>query len=216
MRVHKCQQASIMPADRRPNAWQIHWPAALEVQGDAKIPLRPDGSRAIDHERQLSETWADMEKMKASGKARAIGVSNVSQAYLEELLKSAKVVPAANQIELHPYLPQHDLVRFCNDKGVVCEAYSPLGSTNSPLLKDDALLEIAKAKGVDVGQVIISWQAQRGVVVLPKSVTESRIISNAKLVELNDEERNTINELHKQPGKHQRFIKPNVSVTHAQ
>ncbi|UZJ52072.1 hypothetical protein CBS101457_001392 [Exobasidium rhododendri] len=186
----------------------VHWPVALEYRGEEKIPLREDGSRALDTDRKLSDTWADMEKIHSSGKARAIGVSNVSQIFLEELLKTAKVTPAANQIELHPYLPQHELVTFCHDKGILCQAYSPLGSTNSPLLKDDVLTEMAKKKSIDVGQLIISWQAQRGVTVLPKSVTPSRIISNGKLVELSEEDMKTINELYQKDGHHQRFIKP--------
>ena len=191
---------------------KIHWPVPLEIRGDEKIPLRADGTRAIDADRKIGETWAEMEKVQANGKAKAIGLSNFSRAFVEELLKTAKVTPAANQIELHPYLPQHDLVNFCNEKGIICEAYSPLGSTNSPMLKDDVLTGIAKAKGVDVGQLIISWQAQRGVAVLPKSVTPSRIISNGKLIELSDDEMKTINELHRQEGKHQRLIKPAVRI----
>jgi glycerol 2-dehydrogenase (NADP+) len=189
----------------------VHWPVAFEIHGDEKIPLRKDGSRALDLDRTLNETWADMEKVQSSGKAKAIGVSNVSQSFMEELLKTAKVTPAANQVELHPYLPQHDLVNYCHEKGILCQAYSPLGSTKSPLLKDDVLTKIAEAKGIDVGQLIISWQAQRGVAVLPKSITPSRIISNGKLVELTDEEKKTIDEPYKTEGKHQRFIKPNVS-----
>lgn len=193
---------------------QMHWPVPMEFRShDEKIPLREDGSRAIDTERSINDTWADLEKVYKSGKAKAIGVSNVSQEFLERLLKTAKVTPAANQVELHPYLPQHELVNFCHSKGVLCQAYSPLGSTDSPLLKDPVLVEIAKAKGVDVGQVVISWQAQRGVVVLPKSVTESRIISNAKLINLTDDEMEKINQLYKEDGKHQRFIKPKVRKT---
>jgi glycerol 2-dehydrogenase (NADP+) len=191
----------------------MHWPVPLEYRGpNEKIPTREDGSRALDTERSFIETWADMEKVHKSGKAKAIGVSNVSIEYMKELLNKANVVPAANQVELHPYLPQHELVKFCQDKGIVVQAYSPLGSTNSPLLQDPLLVEIAETRGVDVGQVIISWQAQRGVVVLPKSVTESRIISNAKLIDLTDEEMHKINELYLEEGKHQRFIKPKVSI----
>jgi glycerol 2-dehydrogenase (NADP+) len=191
----------------------MHWPVPLEYRGpNEKIPLREDGSRAIDTDRKLSETWADLEKVYKSGKAKAIGVSNVSEEYMKKLLKTAEVVPAANQVELHPYLPQHELVKFCQSKGIAVQAYSPLGSTNSPLLQDPVIVEIAEARGVDVGQVAISWQAQRGVIVLPKSVTESRIISNAKLLRLSDEEMHKINELYLEDGKQQRFIKPKVSL----
>jgi len=191
----------------------MHWPVPLEYRSaDEKMPLREDGSRAIDTDRKLADTWADLEKVYNSGKAKAIGVSNVSESYMKELLKTAQVVPAANQVELHPYLPQHELVEFCQSKGIAVQAYSPLGSTNSPLLQDPVLVEIAETRGVDVGQIAISWQAQRGVIVLPKSVTESRIISNAKLIDLSDEEMHKINELYLEEGKQQRFIKPKVRL----
>lgn len=191
---------------------QIHWPIALKVRGDEKIPLDENGKRMLDHERKLSETWAAMEKLFESGKAKAIGISNASQALLEDLLPKVKVVPAANQIELHPYLPQHDLVRFCQSKGIVCEAYSPLGSTGSPLLQEEAVQTIAKSKGCDPAQVVISWGAQRGVAVLPKSVTPSRIESNAKMVALDDEDMRKLNEIYQGEGKQKRFGKPAVCI----
>ena len=74
-----------------------------------------------------------MEAVYKSGKARAIGVSNFSIKKLEELLETADITPHANQVELHPYLPQHDLVKWCQDKNILMEAYSPLGSQDSPL-----------------------------------------------------------------------------------
>lgn len=191
----------------------MHWPVALEVHGDEKIPLRPDGSRAIDTDRKINDTWADMEKVLQSGKAKAIGVSNFSENMMEDLLKTAKVVPAANQIEIHPYLPEHDLVRYLQAKKIVPQAYSPLGSAGAPVLNDDVIVSIAKSKGVEPGQVAISWQAQRGVSVLPKSVTEHRIISNAKQIELSNEEMLQLDELYKQPGKHNRTCMPPVSLT---
>lgn len=180
------------------------------VRGEEKIPVDENGKRMLDQERKLSETWADMEKVYESGKAKAIGISNASQALLEELLPKVKVVPAANQIELHPYLPQHDLVNFCQAKGIVCEAYSPLGSTGSPLLQEDAVQAIAKSKGCDPAQVVISWGAQRGVAVLPKSVTPSRIESNATFVALDDDDMRKLNEIYQGSGKQKRFGMPAV------
>lgn len=194
------------------SSFQMHWPIALEVHGDHPFPQREDGSRALDTKRKVSETWADMEKYAlATGKAKAIGVSNVSQPVMEELLAAAKTVPAANQIETHPFLPEHDLVRYLQSKNIVPQAYSPLGSAGAPVLDDEVIVSIAKAKGVQPGQVAISWQAQRGVAVLPKSVTESRIIANGKQISLTDDEMKQINELYLQPGKLRRTCMPAVS-----
>ncbi|CAO1626812.1 unnamed protein product [Sympodiomycopsis kandeliae] len=187
----------------------MHWPVAMRA-GPDKIPLKADGTRDLDLERKFTDTWKDMAQLVKSGKAKAIGVSNVSKPLMEELLKNGgDIVPAANQIELHPYLPQHDLVTYLQSKGIVAQAYSPLGSTGSPLLKEPVVVEIAKAHNADPGQIVLSWGAQRGVTVLPKSVTPSRIEGNLKTVSLSDEEMKRLDELSQQDGKAQRFIKPN-------
>ena len=172
------------------------------------MPKRPDGSRIVDEERSYIDTWIDMEKLLKTGKTKAIGVSNVSQALLEPLLEKATVVPAANQVELHPYLPQHELFKFCTSKGILMQAYSPLGSTNSPLLEEPVVVEIAKAHSVSPATVVLSWGAQRGGNVLPKSVTPERIVSNGKLVGLSKEEMKRLDELSQEEGKTKRFIKP--------
>lgn len=93
------------------------------------FPLNPDGSRAIDRSWDQAKTWKQMEEIYQSGKAKAIGVSNWSIPYLEHLQKTWKVVPAVNQVELHPYCPQHKLKKWCEDHGILLEAYCPLGST---------------------------------------------------------------------------------------
>lgn len=94
------------------------------------LPVNPDGSRSVDRDWDQSETWRQMEEVYASGKVKAIGVANWSIPYLEELKKTWKIVPAVNQVELHPFLPQHKLVKYCRDLGILLEAYSPLGSTS--------------------------------------------------------------------------------------
>lgn len=93
------------------------------------LPVNPDGSRSVDRSWDQSETWRQMEEVFKSGKVKAIGVANWSIIYLEELRKKWTVVPAVNQVELHPFLPQHDLKKYCDDLGILLEAYSPLGST---------------------------------------------------------------------------------------
>ncbi|KAN0062250.1 hypothetical protein ACQY0O_005431 [Thecaphora frezii] len=185
----------------------VHWPVPLIIRGDEKIPLNSDGTRAIDKEWNLEKTWELMEKLPKS-KVKAIGVSNCSISYLERLLSKAKIIPAANQVELHPFLPQHKLVAYCQSKGILPQAYSPLGSSGGPVLQDPLVVEIAKKHNADPAQVVISWGVQRGVTVLPKSVTPSRIETNGKLLTLSEDEMLQLNELHQQPGKAVRLISP--------
>lgn len=185
----------------------IHWPVALNPNGnDPKFPTLPDGSRDVLDWDPCTQTWPQMEAVLEKGKAKAIGVSNFSVPKIERLIKANKVVPAANQVELHPYLPQDELLEFCKSKGILMEAYSPLGSTNSPLLKDEDIVKIAEKHNVEVGNILISYQVCRGVVVLPKSVTPTRIEKNYNLVKLDDEDMKVLNGLQKTKGK--RFIKP--------
>ncbi|KAK5164973.1 uncharacterized protein LTR77_009638 [Saxophila tyrrhenica] len=112
-----------------------------------------------------------------------IGVSNFAIKNLEILLKdeSCKTVPAVNQVELHPNNPSPKLIDYCKEKGIHATAYSCLGSTNSPLAKDQTLQKIADSKGKSTAQVLLMWGLQRGTSVIPKSVTESRIQGNFQL-----------------------------------
>ncbi|KAM0749957.1 aldo/keto reductase family protein [Meredithblackwellia eburnea MCA 4105] len=186
----------------------IHWPVRLVSNETSELfPTNPDGSRAVDRSFDQSKTWAQMEDALASGKVKAIGVCNWSIPYLEELKKTWKVVPAVNQVELHPFLPQHKLVDWCTKEGILMEAYSPLGSTNSPLLSDPTIVAIATSHSVSPATVLISYQNARGIVVLPKSVTPSRIKTNLALIDLSDEEMKTLNAL-AAGGKAQRVNTP--------
>lgn len=92
-----------------------------------------------------------------SGKARNIGVSNFSEWMFQKILPEATIIPAVNQIELHVYNPQHNLLAYLKSKGIVAQAYSPLGSSDSPLLKDELVLELAKKYNVDAAQVLIGY-----------------------------------------------------------
>lgn len=128
-----------------------------------------------------------MEKLLQTGKVRAIGVSNFNVRRLKDLLSRVTTVPAANQIEAHPYLQQPDLLDFCMSRGILVEAYSPLGNnqTGEPRTVDDPKAhEIAKNLDMDPGVLLASWGVQRGTVVLPKSVTPSRIKSNLQVKSL--------------------------------
>jgi len=178
----------------------------MNPQGnDPKFPTLEDGKRDIVYDHNVEETtWKSMEAVYKSGKAKAIGVSNFSKTKIERLLKTAEVTPAANQVELHPYLNQQDLVDYCHSKGIQVEAYSPLGSSDSPILKDEKIVKIADKHGVEAGAVLISYQVMRNVIVLPKSVTPARIEKNFKLVKLDDDDMKTLQSLNQD----KRLIKP--------
>ncbi|KAH7906995.1 NADP-dependent oxidoreductase domain-containing protein [Hygrophoropsis aurantiaca] len=165
--------------------WLMHWPA----------PMTKD--MKADKEYDWLDTWKAMEDIYLAhgDKVKAIGVSNFSVEYLERLLKVARVVPAVNQIELHPSCPQDDVVEFCLKKGIILTAYSPLGSDNSPLLKNPVVNKIAEKYSVQPANILISLHANKpGHTVLPKSVTNARILNNAKIVDLTEEE---LTQLHK-------------------
>ena len=133
-----------------------------------------------------------MQKLPATGKVKNIGVSNFGIKNLEILLnhESCKIVPAVNQIELHPNNPSPKLVAYCNSKGIHCTGYSCLGSTDSPLYKDPTLLKLAEKKGKTPQQVLLVWGVQKGWSVIPKSVNKARIDGNFELDgwDLSDEE----------------------------
>ncbi|MFI6516812.1 aldo/keto reductase [Spirillospora sp. NPDC050679] len=123
------------------------------------------------------DTWRAMEKLHADGRIRAIGVSNFTVEALRRVIDEAEVVPAVNQVELHPYLQQNGLREFHEEHGIRTEAWSPLGQGKG-LLEDPALAPIAKAHGKSPAQVVLRWHLQLGNVVIPKSVTPSRIAEN--------------------------------------
>ncbi|KFN09116.1 hypothetical protein DJ90_2673 [Paenibacillus macerans] len=128
---------------------------------------------------KYKDTWRALEKIYAEGKVRAIGVSNFQIHHLEDLLADAKVVPAVNQVELHPHLTQKELLQYCRSKGIETEAWSPLGQ--GQLLDHETLKEIAAKYGKTAAQVILRWDLQVGVVTIPKSVRAERIAENADI-----------------------------------
>ncbi|KQQ03957.1 aldo/keto reductase [Rathayibacter sp. Leaf294] len=134
----------------------VHWP----------IPSR---DRYVD-------TYRALERIQQEGRARSIGVSNFAIEHLERLLGETGVVPAINQVELHPRLPQEELRAFDAAHGIVTEAWSPLA--RGRLLEEPVLARIAEKHGVSPAQVVLRWHLQLGVVVIPKSVTPARIVEN--------------------------------------
>jgi len=122
------------------------------------------------------DSWRALERIFEDKRARAIGVSNFLVSHLEELLAHAKVVPAADQIEVHPFLQHRDTRAFCDKHGIVVEAYSPL--THGERLRDATITDVAKRVKRSNAQVLLRWGIQHGMVVLPKSVNDARIAEN--------------------------------------
>ena len=170
---------------------------------DKWFPLDKDGVFELADIDPVA-TYTAMEKLLDTGKVRAIGVCNFNQRRLADLLSKTKVVPAVNQIEAHPYLQQRELLEFCRSKGILVEAYSPLGNNQQGLprtVDDPAVQALAQRVGMDAGQLLYSWGVQRGTVVLPKSVTPSRIESNRQVRELSPDVFAELNALE----RHKRF-----------
>ena len=169
----------------------IHWPVALRkgvVYPNSAADFLP-----LD-DAPIAATWTAMEDAAQGGRCRNLGVSNFSRQRIATLLKTAREKPAVNQIELHPYLQQPQLVEFCKQQGIVVTAYSPLGSGDRPasmkaadeprLLDDRAVQTIAERHHATPAQVLIRWAIERGLSVLPKSVQAQRLRENLAAAEL--------------------------------
>jgi 2,5-diketo-D-gluconate reductase A len=122
------------------------------------------------------ETWRALEAIKADGRALSIGVSNFAPHHIDRLLAETETVPAINQVELHPWLPQREVRDFDASNGILTEAWSPLA--RGRLIGDRVLEAIAAKHERSAAQVVIRWHLQLGNVVIPKSVTASRITEN--------------------------------------
>ena len=125
------------------------------------------------------KSWQALEEIQAAGGARSIGVSNYTIRHLEEMQNYAKVKPVINQVELHVFLQQPELVRYCQEHDIVIEAYSPLAHAKS--MENEAVNTIAKKHNKTYAQVMLCWLLQQDFVVLPKSVTPSRIRENIEI-----------------------------------
>ncbi|TDB64107.1 aldo/keto reductase [Arundinibacter roseus] len=169
----------------------IHWPVALK-EG---VGFPADGSDFLNlSEVPLSQTWQGMEDCVDAGLTRTIGVSNFSIKKIEQLLETARINPAMLQVELHPFLQQNTLVKFCQDRNIQLTAYSPLGSgdrperlkkADDPALRDHStILEIAEKYSCTWAQVLLAWAINRNVAVIPKSVNPDRLQQNLEAAEI--------------------------------
>ncbi len=163
----------------------IHWPVALRP--GTLLPRSPEEFIPLS-ELPLEATWEAMLEASKTGLARHVGVSNFNRPKIDRLVAATGEAPAVNQVELHPYLQQDELVHACREMGIAVTAYSPLGSPDSAAMmgrEDDVLLtehstivRIAKARSATPAQVLIAWALHRGTSVIPKSVNPGRIAEN--------------------------------------
>lgn len=123
--------------------------------------------------------WRSLIEIVGSGRASSIGVSNFEIEHLQQLLEETGVVPAVNQIELHPMHQRRELVQFCREHNIAVEAWGPLSQGKSDLLERDAVVEAAAAHGKTPAQVVIRWHVQHGTIVFPKTSKRERMIENA-------------------------------------
>jgi len=171
----------------------MHWPMAMREDGSA---LPPDESPTI------ADTWRDMVDLLNTGKVRSIGVSNYSMQTLENLLAHTTVVPAVNQVEMHPLLPQHALAAFCARAGIRMTAYTPLAKHKLDVMAHPLVCGIATARACTPAQVVLGWLRARGVAVIPKTKTRARMEENLIGVSLSDDEFRALDGLHAGPGMH--------------
>ncbi|MBK5194082.1 MAG: aldo/keto reductase [Flavobacteriaceae bacterium] len=174
----------------------IHWPVAFKP--GIGFPEKDEQFLSLE-EAPIIETWNSMLEAKKLGLTKHVGVSNFSIPNLKKLIQETEIIPEMNQVELHPYLQQNELLEFCKKHSIHLTAYSPLGSGDRTdamkapdepsLLENKVIKEIAKKHSATPGQVLIKWSVLRGTAVIPKSVNESRIIENLKSIAINlDEE----------------------------
>lgn len=195
----------------------MHWPVAIK-RGEG-FPLSKEKLISLD-DLPVETTWQAMEGLIKQGLARHIGVSNFSITKLKGLLQNAEISPEMNQVELHPYLQQTDLLEFGKANGIFLTGYSPLGSSDRPdslkaadepvLLEDPTIAAIAERHGATPAQVLISWAVHRGTAVIPKSVNPDRIQQNLASIEvsLSEEDMQAISEL----DRHRRYVDGSIWV----
>lgn len=153
----------------------------------------------VKGEGQIKETWQIMEEFVESGKIRAIGISSFKQWHVDELLSYAKILPAVNQIEVHPYFIEQELAGYSFFKGIAVEGWSPFGSGRNGVLNDAVIAQVAKKYGKSVAQVILRWNIQRGIIVIPRTIRPSEMKENMEIFDfrLSDVDMSIINGLNK-------------------
>ncbi|XP_070686759.1 aldo-keto reductase family 1 member B1 [Pempheris klunzingeri] len=170
----------------------VHFPVGLKKEGDELFPKQDRKMLTTDID--YVDVWRGMEALQASGKVKSIGVSNFSILQLERLLALCRVPPAVNQVELHPYLVQTDMIEFCKSRNIALTAYSPFGSPARPpselfagesdpykILEDEVVADVAKRHRHTPAQVLLRYHVQQGIAVIPKSDKPHHILENTKI-----------------------------------
>jgi diketogulonate reductase-like aldo/keto reductase len=172
----------------------IHTPFAFQP-GDEQDPRDENGNVIYDKGITLLDTWRALESLVDEGRCKAIGLSDVSLEQTKETFDSARIKPAVVHVESHPYLPQWDLVEFCQQNGVVFQAFAALGHSSDPRLLDDPVItSIAKRVNKTPAQVLLAWAIQRGTALLTTSKTPSRIKENFDISTLPEDAMTEISE----------------------
>lgn len=179
----------------------VHWPLAYK-EGDELFPFDENGKQLTENI-DICDTWKGMEDCHKEGLSKSIGLSNFNKDQILRILKMCSVKPTVNQIECHPYLNQTKLIEFCKQHDIAITAYSPLGSPDRPwyksdepsLMQDPRIKKIADNHNKTIAQVLIRYPIERGVIVIPKSVTEERIHANFDVFDfqLTEEEMQILN-----------------------
>jgi diketogulonate reductase-like aldo/keto reductase len=169
------------------DAYLIHTPFAFRP-GDEQDPRDAQGQVIYDTGVTLAETWQAMERLVDDGDAGAIGLSDVTLPTLREIVAVARIKPAVVQVESHPYLPEWELLEFCQEHGIVLLAFAPLGHGMRPKLVDDPVITgIARRVGKTPVQVALAWAAQRGSAFLTTSTNADHIKENFDISSLPEE-----------------------------
>lgn len=156
----------------------IHWGLSFKNNLTSEINPIP-----------IQDTWGAMEELAKKGLVKNIGVSNFTTAMIIDLLSYAKIPPANNQVEIHPYNSQAELIKFCHSKNITVTAYSPLGGQPEKgvlcLSENPVIKKIAKEHNKSSAQIILNWNINRGVAVIPKSTHPNRILENSQIFDFN-------------------------------
>lgn len=177
------------------DAYLVHTPFAFQP-GDEQDPRDQNGNVLYDDGVTLFDTWRAMESLVDRGRCRAIGLSDISLNELLPVYESARIKPAVVQVEAHPYLPETELLEFCKEKGIVLQAFAPLGHGMRPgPLEDPVILAIAARVGKTPAQVLLAWAVQRGTAVLTTTRTASRAKENFDISALPEDALEEINRI---------------------
>jgi alcohol dehydrogenase (NADP+) len=179
----------------------MHWPIAFKA--GVKFSNKPSDLVSLD-ELPLEDTWRAMLLLKEKGLVRHVGVSNFNIPKIQGLMDNTGVAPEMNQVEMHPFFQQKDLLEFCTKNGILSTAYSPLGSrhlihTENSVTNTPEVIRIALKHNCTTAQVVLAWGMQRGTAVIPKSVNADRIAENfgATAIQLTDSDMTALARLEK-------------------